>query len=200
MRPHSADSQNPDPGDPGTVTHIRERVRNISGGANMELFIVVLLAMDIVIVTALLATTSIRQAAWVVPIVVGAPLIVFWIITFLMWKPWERRFPAMPQSTDAIVKQGQSVSFGRLGNMNNCMTLAADAHHLHLIPFAPMRMVGAKVISIPWDRFTEIGPPPRLKIGLTRGVIDGRRRFAAPEWAMGVGRAGDAVSSIESIH
>src|SRR5690606_12263777 len=83
-----------------------------------------------------------------------------------------------------IVKLGQSIAFSRLMRFNNAMALAADEDHLHVIPIMPMRLTGAKVISIPWERMSEVDPPPgRFAMTLTRARLDGRR-FAAPEWAM----------------
>ncbi len=171
-----------------TVTSVRERLRNPSGGMNTDVFLYVILGVDFAIAGAIALALQPGVALWIVPAVVGIPLAAFWLITLIMWKPWERRFPAMPQRTDAVVKLGQSVTLGRIGNMNNCIALAADANYLHMIPFSMMRVVGARVVSVPWDRFTEVGAASKFKFMPTKGVIDGRIRFAAPEWAMGVGR------------
>jgi hypothetical protein len=166
------------------VTDIKDRLAKPSGGMNTDLLLGVILVIDFVIVFAIVFALSPNQALIVVPIVLGAPFAIFALMTVLLWKPIERRFPAAPQSRDAIVKLGQSLQFGRFLRFNNAMALAADEDHLHLIPFIAFRLAGAKVISIPWSRVTDVAPPPgRFSMKLTKAKIDGRT-LAAPEWAM----------------
>ncbi len=166
------------------VTEIKERLAKPSGGVNMDLVILVIFAVDFLIVFALFAALSTGQAAWIVPVVIASPFAIFALITVTLWKPYERRFPAAPQSRDAIVKLGQSFQYGPIMRFNNAVALAADEDHLHLIPFSVMRLTGAKVISIPWSRVTDVAPPPgRFSMRLTKAKVDGRT-LAAPEWAM----------------
>lgn len=166
------------------VTDIKERLAKPSGGMNVDVLIGVLFAVDFVVVLAIVFALSPSQALFVVPIVLGAPFAIFGLLTVAIWRPLERRFPAAPQSRDAIVKLGQSLQFGRFMRFNNAMALAADEDHLHLIPFIAFRLCGAKVISIPWSRVTDVGPPPgRFSMRLTKAKVDGRA-LAAPEWAM----------------
>lgn len=166
------------------VTDIKDRLAKPSGGMNMDVLLAVILAADLVVVTAIVAALSPNQAVIVAPIVLGAPFAIFALMTVLLWKPMERKFPAAPQSRDAIVKLGQSFQYGPIMRFNNAVALAADEDHLHLIPFIAFRLAGAQVISIPWSRVTDVAPPPgRFGMKLTKAKVDGRT-LAAPEWAM----------------
>lgn len=166
------------------VTDIKDRLAKPSGGVNIDLVIVVIFTVDFLVIFGLIAVLSPTQALWVVPLVIGAPFAIFVLINLLLWNPLERRFPAAPQSRDAVVKLGQSLLVGKFFRFNNAITLAADEDHLHLIPFVMMRLVGAKVVSIPWERVTDVAPPPpRFSMRLTKAKVDGRT-LAAPEWAM----------------
>lgn len=166
------------------VVDIKDRLAKPSGGVNIDLVMIVLFSVDFLIVFVLLAVLSPGQALWVAPLVVGAPFAIFGLLTWLIWKPLERRYPPEPQSRDAVVKLGQSLQIGMWLRINNALALAADEDHLHLIPFMPMRWTGAKVVSIPWDRVTDVAPPPpRFSMKLTKAKVDGRT-LAAPEWAM----------------
>lgn len=166
------------------VTHIKDRLAKPSGGVNIDLVMVVLFSVDFLIVFVLLAVLSPGQALWVAPLVVGAPFAIFGLLTWLLWKPLERRYPAAPQSRDAVVKLGQSLQIGAMFRFNNALALGADEDHLHLIPFMPMRWTGAKVVSIPWERVSDVQPSPgRYSMRLTKAKVDGRT-LGAPEWAM----------------
>ena len=166
------------------VTEIKDRLANPSGGMNIDVVVAVVFAVDFLVVFGLVAVLSPAQALWIVPLVVGSPFVIFWLLTRLLWKPLERRFPSAPQSRDAVVKLGQSVLFGKFFRFNNAIALAADEDHLHLIPFFMMRLTGAKVVSVPWERVTDVAPPPpRFSMQLTKAKVDGRT-LGAPEWAM----------------
>jgi hypothetical protein len=178
------------------VTAIKDRLARPSGGMNMDVVVLAIFGVDAVIILTVVAALSPLQAAWVVPIVVLAPFVIFWLLTALLWKPLERRYPPAPQSRDAVVKLGQSVQLGALVRFNNAVALAADEDHLHLIPFLPMRWAGAKVISVPWSRVTDVAPPPgRFAMRLTKAKVDGRT-LAAPEWAISFARVGDAPEPV----
>jgi hypothetical protein len=166
------------------VTDIKERLAKPSGGMNVDLLLIVLFGLDFLVILALLMVLSPGQAAWILPLLLASPFAIFALLTVLMWKPIERRYPAAGQSPDAIVKLGQSFQYGPIMRFNNAVALAADEDHLHLIPFLPMRLTGAKVISIPWSRVTDVAPPPgRFSMKLTKAKVDGKT-LAAPEWAM----------------
>ncbi|MGP1309953.1 MAG: hypothetical protein ACTS27_07140 [Phycisphaerales bacterium] len=166
------------------VTDIKERLANPSGGMNVDVVLIVLFVVDFVVVAAIVGSLAPRVAVWAAPLALAIPFGVFGLITVIAWKPLERRFPAAPQSRDAIVKLGQSLQLGAFARFNNAISMAADEDHLHLIPLTPMRLTGAKVVSVPWDRVTDIGPPPgRFSMKLTKATADGKT-LAAPEWAM----------------
>lgn len=180
------------------VTDIKERLAKPSGGMNVDLVFVVLFVVDFIVAFVLLLVLAPVHAAWIVPFAIGLPFAIFGLLTGVIWKPLERRYPAAPQSRDAVVKLGQSFQFGPLVRFNNAVALAADEDHLHLIPFTLMRLTGAKVISIPWSRVTDVAPPPgKYSMRLTRAKVDGRT-LAAPEWAMSFARV-EEIDESESL-
>ncbi len=163
------------------ITSVRDRLANAPRGANLMVGFAVLIAVDLVIVLALLTATAPHAIPIALPIVIAAPLAAFFVINLILWRPIARRFPAQPQKPDAVVKLCQSFALSTLRRMNNCVHIAADDAHLHLIPFAPLRWTGASVISIPWSAM-------RLRSGKTRmGLLTadvGRLRMTGPEWCM----------------
>jgi len=76
-----------------------------------------------------------------------------------------------PQAADAVVKKSQSFVFGRLGRYNNCVHIAVDENHLHLIPPSVFRLLGAKVISLPLDSMCDV--KPSAWPGMVRARING---------------------------
>jgi hypothetical protein len=113
------------------------------------------------------------------------PAVVVWLIAALGWNPHARRWPAQPVLAGAVSKSWQSFAFGRLNRFNNCMTIVADERHLHLLPFAPFRLAGAKRISLPLDRMTEISRSTGA--GMISARIDGRLIYG-PAWCMTLAR------------
>jgi hypothetical protein len=172
----------------GHVTDVRERL-GATRGLHMGHAIGVLVGLDVVVMVTLLAFMGPQLIPVVLLGVAGFPFLIFGLITQIMWQPHARRFPARPQSRDAVVKLYQSVAFGRLGRINNFVHIAADADHLHLIAPGIMRLTGARIISIPWDRFSEV--KQKGLFGITSGKLDGRY-FAAPTWCMRVALAQSA--------
>lgn len=163
------------------ITSARDRLANAPKGANLMTGIAVLVAVDMFVVFALIAATSPKALPLVIPLTIIAPFIVFFPITFLFWRPIARRFPPQPQSPDAVVKPCQSFALSTFRRMNNCVHIAADDAHLHLIPFAPLRWTGARVISVPWSAMRLRSDKPRMGF-LTADV--GTLRMSGPEWCM----------------
>ena len=178
---------------PERVTAIRDRVKNAKG-IDLGSFIAVLLVVDVFIVGAVVGALAPHALWWVALLALAGPFLAFWLIHVAAWGPWQRAFPAQPQSRDALVKHGQSATLGALARMNNCITIAADEDHLHLIPFAAMRVVGAKVISLPWSGFEDVAPAKGAITQLVSARIGGRR-FSAPEWAMRLARVEPVAES-----
>ncbi len=141
----------------------------------------VFIVMDLVIVLAIVGATSPAALPLLLPLILLAPIAIFAPLNLLIWWPIARRFPPQPQRPDAVVKLCQSFALSTLRRMNNCVHIAADDAHLHLIPFAPMRWTGARVISIPWSAMSLSRTKPRFGT-LTANV--GRLRMTGPEWCM----------------
>ena len=167
----------------GQVTEqtIEQRLKNAGPGLNVGLTIGLIGVLDLIIVLTITWFVAPRAAIPAALFVVVFPPLVLWAILQLTWAPMARRYPARPQSPDAVVKKSQSFVFGRLGRYNNCVHIAVDEHSLHLIPPSVFRLCGAKVISLPWDAMHEVGRPSAF--GMVRAKIDGRV-FAGPTWCM----------------
>lgn len=122
----------------------------------------------------------------------GAALIggIFWIITIAIWKPWQRRYPQQPTLPGAVSQSWQTFGFGVMARLNNCLTIVADEKHIHLQPFALLRLFGARTISLPLDRITDVKPSAMPAFGLS-AKVDGRT-ISGPEWCL-------KLASIETL-
>lgn len=185
----------PEPPAPdGYVTTPRDRLTN-SKGVNFGTAILVFVAADTLVIVALVGALQPAMLPIVLPAIVGLPFLIFGFITQLMWAPLSRRFPPRPQAPDAVVKTYQSLAIGRLSRINNFVHIAADADHLHFIAPGIMRMTGAKVISVPWERFTDV--KQKGLFGMTNARLDGRP-FSAPTWCMQVALAQAGADSTKA--
>jgi hypothetical protein len=106
---------------------------------------------------------------------------IFGLIVLLGWRPLSRRWPAQPILPGAVSKSWQSLGVGYVARWSNCITVIADERHLHFVPFAPMRWLGARRMSLPLDRIREVRTG--LLPGMMTAQIDGRR-LSAPEWCL----------------
>jgi hypothetical protein len=70
-----------------------------------------------------------------------------------LWNPLANKYHAVDPAADAVRKNFQSFRFGAV-NMGFCVHVAVDEHHLTLTAIRPLRWLGAKPISIPWDQIT----------------------------------------------
>lgn len=163
-----------------TVTEIPDRLAS-APGLDIGAIVLVLLGVDAVIVTIVCAVLAPAALLVVVPITIGMPFLVGGFVYAVWWRKWSRRYPAAPQRADAVVRMNQSFRLGKTGALNNAVHIAADSERLHLIPFLLVRLVGGKVISLPWER---IAPEPTSTSAATvRATIDGQR-IAGPSWCM----------------
>jgi len=180
------------PAPDGYVTTPRDRLAHAKG-VNLGTAIIVFIAVDMLVVVTLVGALQPAMLAVIVPAIVGLPFLIMGFITQLMWAPVARRHPAKPQAPDAVVRTFQSVAFGPLCRLNNVVHIAADADHLHFIAPLIMRMTGAKVMSVPWELFTEVRE--KSCFGMTNARLDGRA-FSAPTWCMQVALAQAGVEAV----
>jgi len=145
------------------------------------LFLLVLL--EPIIIIAILAGVGVPWwiIMMVVALIVAIPVFAFWIIHLAAWRPLMNRHHAQPIRSGAVSKSFQSISFGSLMRFNNCLTLVADDEHLHIVPFAPLKWVGARRISLPWNRMMRVSQS-RLN-GMIKVKL-GDRFLSGPEWCM----------------
>ena len=89
----------------------------------------------------------------VIAIVVSLTLLeiaTFVTIIKLGWGPLPREFPAREPGDDAVWRRYQSFRLG-LMNLGYCIHVAADEQYLHLVPIKPLRILGGRTASIPWE-------------------------------------------------
>ena len=106
----------------------------------------------------------------------------FWLITLTIWKPMQRCYPAQPIRPGAVSRSWQTFGFGGFLRLSNCLMIVADERHLHLTPFAPLRWTGARRMSLPLDRITDV-----WKAGLPGFDMSARlddRLIFGPEWCL----------------
>lgn len=163
------------------VTDVRDRLANAPKGVSLTHAVLVFVIVDSIIVIALVGALSPQALPLILLLLLVLPFITFALISFLLWQPVARRFPAQPQKPDAVVRLSQSFALSTLRRMNNCVHIAADDAHLHLIPFAILRWTGARIISIPWSAIRLRSTKPRL--GFLTADVDGLR-MTGPEWCM----------------
>lgn len=171
------------------ITSVRDRLANAPKGLSLMHALAVFLVMDAIIVFALVGATSPSALPIVAPLVLILPLAIFVPLNLWLWWPTARRYPPQPQRPDAVVKLCQSFALSPIRRLNNCVHIAADDAHLHLIPFAPMRWTGARVISIPWSAIRLRSTKPRFAM-LTATL--GSTRISGPEWCMRLATASPA--------
>ena len=178
------------------VTSVADRLAPAKGsGVSMGVVIVVLLAVDLVVVTAIVGAMA-PHALWLVLLIcVGSPIAAFWLVHLFGWRPWQRRYPAQPQSRTAVVRINQSFQLGQIARLNNCLHIAADEDHLHLIPFCALRWVGSDVVSIPWSAIQDA---QKTRFGdYMRARVDGRR-IMGPSWCMSLAAPPETDNDEES--
>lgn len=163
------------------VTAIPDRLANAPKGVSLMHALAVFIAVDLVIVLALVGATSPASLPVVLPLILLLPVAIFIPLNLILWRPVARRFPPQPQKPDAIVRLCQSFALSPLRRLNNCVHIAADDAHLHLIPFALMRWTGARVISIPWSAIRPRATKPFL--GYLSADV-GPYRMSGPKWCM----------------
>ena len=66
-------------------------------------------------------------------------------------------------------------------NFTKCVHVAVDEHYLHLTPITPLRWLGAKPASIPWDRITVV---KRSRSGRRITVKIANRTVLGPAWCL----------------
>lgn len=97
------------------------------------------------------------------------------------WAPLASRYPPRPVLPSAVSRGFQSISLHGWFGVNNCLTIAVDEHHLHMIPWRMFRFLGATPVSIPWDAISDVRPswPKSYSKALVGGT-----KFQAPAWCL----------------
>lgn len=91
--------------------------------------------------------------ALVIAIAVAVTVLDFVILVTIVrrgWGPLPRDFPARTPGDDAIWRRYQSFRLGMM-NLGYSIHVAADEQYLHLVPIKPLRMLGGRTASIPWE-------------------------------------------------
>lgn len=153
------------------------------GRALMFRIVLGIVALEPLFIIAVLWLIGVKP--WIIAVIVGAvvvgiPLLGAGIVAAL-WTPCAKRYPPQPIADSAVGKSFQSFGFGVLSRFNNCIHIAVDEQHLHLIPMKPLQLCGARPASLAWDRLSP--PHPALIPGFMKAQIDGQRIFG-PAWCL----------------
>lgn len=110
-----------------------------------------------------------------------------WVVMAIIWRPWARRFPALPVAPDATVRLFGSVSLGRLGGCNNCLEVASDDACVHLRLMPPFSWLRPERISLPRELLVDRGRESLL--GELVWLRIGSRHIALPTWSLAPGHS-----------
>ena len=113
-------------------------------------------------------------------VVIGG--IAFGMVHFL-WRPLLERFPPIEPAEDAVRRPYQSFNINLL-NLGWSVHVTADEAALHLEPVRPLRAIGFRPLSIPWDDIEYVRPRG------ARGaeVRVGRETIRGPSWCLDLAR------------
>lgn len=142
----------------------------------------------IVIVVLRLAGAGLDVMLILLAIVFAGNFANVYLLTFMMWKPLEKRWPAQLPQDDVVSRGFQTFWFGRIARFNLCLHATADTKHIHVAPMAPMRWFSAKPISLPLDELHS------LKSTLFPGLMQAKirdRAFVGPAWCLKLAQPGD---------
>jgi len=104
-----------------------------------------------------------------------------YLLTYMFWKPLERRWPTQPVHEGALTRGFQTFWFGPIARYNMCVHATVDHQHIHITPMAPMRWIGSRVVSLPLDDMVDY---KRTAIPLLSEAKIGKRRIVGPTWCM----------------
>jgi hypothetical protein len=108
--------------------------------------------------------------------------LVFWGIARVVWNGPFGAYHSQPVAPDAVTGSFQTFRVG-LANLGGCVHVAADEACLHLTPVRPLRWLGARAASIPWDAI-RISKRSRNGRWITAHV--GRTTLQGPAWCLGL--------------
>lgn len=150
-------------------------------GDGVAIGLAIFIAVDFAILIVISVAAAPAQAPAIVIGFVALTAGTAWLFQWLCWRPWAKRFPVKPMTSEAVVRRWQSIALSKLGRFNHCVHIGVDERHLHVIPSAPLRWLGARTISLPWER---IGEVRRSRFGPLHWARVGGRAIAAPGWCL----------------
>ena len=116
----------------------------------------------------------------IVVLLTAMDVVIIWAIVRFGWGPLPRAFPARDPLADAVSRKHQSFRINLL-SFGFCINVAVDEQHLHLTPIKPLRAIGAKGSSIPWESI-------RIEKRPTRGrwlkAKAGSHTIRGPAWCL----------------
>ncbi len=115
----------------------------------------------------------------IVVFAVAEPVVILWAIMKFGWGPLANDFPHQPVDGQAVRKRFQSFRLGML-NLGFSIHVAVDERHLHLEPAAWMRKLGARPVSIPWERIEVV----KRGKGAWMTARIGPYTLAGPAWCL----------------
>lgn len=115
----------------------------------------------------------------VVLFVVIEPVVIVWAVIRMVWNKLAEAHPGRPASGDAITRRFQSFRLG-IVNLGFAVHATADEGHLHLELIKPLRWLGARRASIPWDAITVVS----AHASRWMTVRIGRYKLLGPRWCL----------------
>ena len=116
----------------------------------------------------------------VVALLTAMDVVIIWSIVRFGWGSLPRAFPARDPLADAVSRRHQSFRVNLL-NFGFCINVAVDEQHLHLTPIKPLRLLGAKGSSIPWESIRIKKRSPR---GRWLTAKAGSHTIKGPAWCL----------------
>jgi hypothetical protein len=184
----------PGAGPPDAAPRVRSIDERSARAIAMTLAVVVAIEPLMVIILLALLGVPWYLIVLIALAMVVLPALTLAVIVRVAWAPLARRYPARPDLAGAVRGRYESFRLGRFTRIGHGMHITVDEEHLHLDPIALLRWVGARRISLPWARMTDVRPAPgRLGApadGMIAVTIDGRR-IAGPAWCMTLASAAE---------
>ncbi len=116
----------------------------------------------------------------IIGLLTAMDVVIIWTIVRFGWGSLPAEFPGRQPLADAVSRRCQSFRVNLL-NFGFCINVAVDEQHLHLTPIKPLRALGAKGSSIPWESI-------RIEKRSTRGrwltAKAGSHTLRGPAWCL----------------
>ncbi|MEO1534442.1 MAG: hypothetical protein AAFS11_02630 [Planctomycetota bacterium] len=126
------------------------------------------------------------QLAIFISLFLAVDAVIVWVVLRGAAGGWNGLAEKHPQTTPiepSETRRFQSFALGMF-NLGFCIHVTADPERLHLMPVTPMRLLGMRPMSLPWEAL-DLKPPGRRKNWRTARVGVGLD-LHGPAWCLGL--------------